>query len=161
TVCRPSAGTCDPAEKCSGTAGRPCPPDTLSGTSTTCRGAAGVCDVAETCDGVNPTCPADKKSTAVCRPAASVCDVPESRDGSSNTCPADAFASSSTVCRPSADSCDPAESCDGSGKCPADVNPAECNEVTDTSYCALPAGSCGGDDGQFRLIYLQNPGDGT
>jgi hypothetical protein len=63
-----------------------------------------------------------------------------------------------TICNPSADDCDPAESCNGTSvACPADVNPTECNEFTSTEFCALPAGSCGGVDGQFRQLFLQDP----
>ncbi|HJQ84902.1 MAG TPA: hypothetical protein VKA21_12545, partial [Candidatus Binatia bacterium] len=50
TVCRASAGVCDPAENCTGSAST-CPGNSFSGTSTVCRPSAGVCDVAENCTG--------------------------------------------------------------------------------------------------------------
>ncbi|MFQ5461968.1 MAG: cohesin domain-containing protein, partial [Phycisphaerae bacterium] len=58
TVCRASAGACDIAEVCDGTA-NPCPADAVEPSSTVCRNAVGECDVAETCDGTSAACPAD------------------------------------------------------------------------------------------------------
>jgi hypothetical protein len=106
-----------------------------------CRASGGVCDPAESCDGVNDTCPADAKSTAVCRASGGVCDPAESCDGVNDTCPADA--KSTAMCRPSAGFCDPAESCDGVGNsCPADAkSTAECR--ASTGDCD-PAENCDG-----------------
>ncbi len=58
TVCRASAGVCDPAESCTGTAAA-CPADAKS--TAVCRPSAGPCDIAESCDGVSNDCPADEK----------------------------------------------------------------------------------------------------
>jgi cysteine-rich repeat protein len=59
TVCRPSAGTCDIAEQCTGTSAT-CPDDSKS--TAQCRAGNGVCDPAEYCDGTNNNCPADAKA---------------------------------------------------------------------------------------------------
>ena len=119
-VCRSSAGVCDPAELCDGTA--TCPADAKSPSGTVCRSALGVCDVAEMCDGVSDTCPAQgfAPSGTVCRSSAGVCDVAESCPGTGPDCPADDFLPSSMVCRTAAGVCDAAESCPGTGPaCPA------------------------------------------
>src|SRR5438094_883473 len=75
TVCRASAGVCDPAETCTGIS-TTCPVDAKSAAGTDCRAAAGVCDMAETCDGSSDACPSDafKSSSTVCRAAAGECD---------------------------------------------------------------------------------------
>ena len=55
-ICRPSAGACDPAERCpiySAT----CPPDAKS--TGVCRAAVGDCDVGESCNGVSNACPSN------------------------------------------------------------------------------------------------------
>jgi len=107
----------------------------LVASGTECRASAGPCDVAESCDGVNNTCPADAKSTAVCRPAAGDCDVAESCDGVNNACPADAFKANTVECRASGGVCDPAEKCTGStATCPADAK--------STAVCRPVAGDC-------------------
>jgi len=107
TVCRASAGACDPAESCPGT-GPSCPSDAKS--TGVCRAAAGVCDVPESCDGVSNNCPADQKSTAVCRPATGTCDIAESCDGVSNNCPADAHQPDGTTCS-DGNSCTTGDNC--------------------------------------------------
>src|SRR5205814_712407 len=114
TVCRSSAGICDPAENCTG-ASAACPGDTLSGTSTVCRASAGICDPAELCTGTSGPCPSDtlSSSSTVCRASAGSCDPAELCTGTSGPCPSDTLSSSSTVCRASAGICDPAESCTG------------------------------------------------
>src|SRR5439155_440589 len=91
TVCRASAGVCDPAETCTG-ASPACPADAKSPAGTVCRASAGVCDIAETCDGTSNACPADafQPSSTVCRAAAGDCDAAETCTGSGATCPADA-----------------------------------------------------------------------
>src|SRR5439155_990516 len=91
TVCRPSAGGCDPAESCNGS-GPNCPADAKSPAGTVCRASAGTCDVAETCDGLTNNCPADAFASAstVCRAAAGECDLAENCPGNGPNCPADA-----------------------------------------------------------------------
>lgn len=60
TVCRPSAGACDPQELCDGAGA--CPPDDLYAT-----GATGLPTCAPfTCDGVSATCPSSCLSDATC-----------------------------------------------------------------------------------------------
>src|SRR5207247_10348586 len=52
TVCRASAGICDPAENCTGTS-TTCPGNTFSSSSTVCRASADICDTAESCTGTS------------------------------------------------------------------------------------------------------------
>ena len=89
TICRTSAGVCDPAETCTGTT-TTCPADAKSTAGTICRPSAGACDVAEMCDGTSNNCPADAKRPAgtVCGSSGGVCDVAPTCDGTSNSCPA-------------------------------------------------------------------------
>ncbi|MGO9662107.1 MAG: hypothetical protein ACLP66_02210, partial [Polyangia bacterium] len=138
TVCRASAGPCDMAEVCDGTAAG-CPTDHFAAATTVCRASAGPCDLAETCTGTSAACPADAlaPATTVCRASAGPCDLAESCTGTSAACPADALASAATVCRASAGPCDLAETCTGtSAACPADaLAPA-------TTVCRASAGPC-------------------
>jgi len=123
TVCRPAAGACDVAEKCTGSS-LSCPADCFASSTTTCRAAAGTCDVAEKCTGSSAACPTDKfkSSTTECRASAGTCDVAEKCTGSSASCPADAFAPPTTVCRAANGTCDAAETCTGSSAtCPSDA----------------------------------------
>lgn len=167
TLCRASAGTCDLAETCNGTAtscptdrfaasgvcraaadacdaaescdggGPNCPTDRYR-SSGVCRAAAGVCDAAESCDGSGIACPPDAKSTSVCRAAADACDVAESCDGISDACPADGFALAGTVCRADAGDCDVAEACSGlNAACPADAREADGTACDDGDTCTL------------------------
>lgn len=59
-VCRPAAGPCDVAEKCTGT-GALCPIDTFKPSTEICRLPVDDCDVLERCTGSSPTCPGDSK----------------------------------------------------------------------------------------------------
>lgn len=123
TVCRPSAGDCDPEEICS-SSNRECPADRLGTFGTPCRYPRTGCDAMETCTGSSPTCPADRAVAAdtVCRLATSMCDVAERCDGTSFDCPMNGYAMAGTTCRASSEACDPAEVCDGaSASCPGDV----------------------------------------
>jgi hypothetical protein len=63
TVCRASAGACDPVERCSGLTAA-CPADAYSPRGTVCRAATGICDVQEICSGLAPACPADRFAPA-------------------------------------------------------------------------------------------------
>lgn len=63
--CRPSVGTCDVAETCSGTSSN-CPADVVANAGTTCRASASACDAVEVCDGTDGVCPID--SGATCEP---------------------------------------------------------------------------------------------
>src|SRR5262249_30209165 len=56
TLCRPSSGSCDIAEFCTGTSAA-CPLDTVAPPGTFCRLPIDVCDVAEVCDGTSGQCP--------------------------------------------------------------------------------------------------------
>jgi cysteine-rich repeat protein len=133
-VCRAAAGLCDVAESCNGVSNT-CPSDGFKAAGTVCRASAGVCDVQETCSGSSAACPADGKSTAVCRASTGACDPAESCDGVSNTCPSDALAPAGTVCRPSAGVCDVEETCSGSSAaCPADAK--------STAVCRASTGVC-------------------
>lgn len=141
TVCRASAGPCDPvAESCNGTSGA-CPADVRSPVGTTCRAATGACDVAETCDG-SAACPADVRMPAAteCRAASSPCDLPELCDGVAGACPvagSSGVMPSGTSCRGSGGLCDVAEVCDGvTTTCPGDVL------LPRDTPCGAVAGSC-------------------
>lgn len=59
-MCRASAGVCDPAETCNGSAVT-CPADAFTPNTTTCRADADGtgCDRAESCTGSSATCPVD------------------------------------------------------------------------------------------------------
>src|SRR5206468_956741 len=75
TVCRASAGVCDPAESCTGTS-TACPGNTFAPSTTVCRGSAGVCDLTDSCTGTSAACPADAfaSSSTVCRASSGVPD---------------------------------------------------------------------------------------
>jgi cysteine-rich repeat protein len=147
TVCRSSAGVCDPAEICNGIA-KTCPPPSFASGSV-CRPAVDVCDAPESCSGSGPDCPPDVYRTGTCRTAAGACDVAESCDGSSTACPADA--KSMAACRVAAGSCDFTEFCDGlSNDCPANVTAADGTACDDGDTCTLvdtcQSGACTGAD---------------
>ncbi len=165
-MCNPGSGdVCDPDEACSGTAGQPCPADTVAPPSTVCRGAAGVCDAAEQCTGTpDVPCPADSKqpNTTVCRAAAGACDAAETCTGSSDTCPAD-------INQPDGTSCSDGLFCNGNetcaaGSCTAGTPPcafaALCSEGTDscqTSVCPASPQAC--RTAQKNLLLLKNKTD--
>jgi RHS repeat-associated protein len=147
-TCRGSAGACDVAETCSGTAVA-CPADAFAGPSTACRAAAGECDAAETCSGSSAPCPADalKPSNTACTDDGNVC-TQDKCDGASATCQHPA-GNAGAVCRASAGQCDAAEACTGtSASCPANgvaPNGTTCddgNPCTGASSCQ--AGVCTG-----------------
>jgi MYXO-CTERM domain-containing protein len=142
TQCRASAGECDVAESCDGTA-TVCPADGVAGTDVVCRDAQGDCDVAETCNGLTASCPTNTFATAAveCRAANGDCDVAENCSGSGPNCPADTAAPSTTVCRASIGDCDAEETCDGTATtCPVDVAAAP------TTVCRPAAGLCDAEE---------------
>src|SRR5207245_1618562 len=108
TTCRATAGVCDVAETCSGTAGAACPADGFKSSTVVCRTGSGdpngsgvVCDPDERCTGSSAACPADMVQPAgtTCRPTAGVCDVAETCSGTVGApCPPNGFASASTSC---------------------------------------------------------------
>ena len=161
TVCRLSAGVCDPAEQCTGASAN-CPGDVLTANGTGCADDGEVC-TRDVCDGVSPLCqhPAGNAGTP-CRVAGGACDPGEQCDGTNPTCPADAVenagtpcpsdgavctldacdgagacahpaGNAGTLCRASAGVCDVAEVCDGAGvTCPADAkSTAVCRAAID------------------------------
>jgi len=114
TVCRPSAGECDPEEKCTGASGT-CPVDAKLQSGTPCSDDGSPCTT-DLCDGIHAACMhAAGNAGTVCRPSAGVCDVAEACGGTTATCPPDRFESSSTVCRPAASECEVADFCPGDG----------------------------------------------
>lgn len=122
TLCRAAAGSCDPAEFCTGASGT-CPADARTAAGTVCRNTAGGCDLAEVCDGSAATCPADafRGDGEICRATAGLCDVAERCDGTQAQCPLDEFQDAGTSCRATAGICDVAENCTGAAAaCPAD-----------------------------------------
>lgn len=153
TVCRASAGLCDPvAERCDGTSGT-CPADARAAAGTTCRAVAGTCDVAETCDGSSAACPADTRVAAdtECRAASGLCDRPEVCDGSSPACPAPGASgalASGTTCREPTGVCDLREVCDGtSPTCPGDVFLSAGTSCGGMPGTCVSVGTCNGTSG--------------
>ncbi|HEY2899881.1 MAG TPA: HYR domain-containing protein [Polyangia bacterium] len=139
-ICRASAGVCDVAEICDGTA-TTCPADGFAPSSTVCRSSAGTCDVAESCSGSSTSCPADgfAPSSTICRSSAGVCDLPEACSGASPVCPPDAFASAGVVCQTPANVCETAGVCAGAGPlCPGTTPIPGCTAQT-VAVCK-PAG---------------------
>lgn len=153
-VCRPAAGLCDTAEKCSGRS-TSCPDDIFKSSTIICRPAAGVCDLADHCTGSSATCP-DAKSTAVCRTAApGGCDQAESCDGVSNVCPANSFLGPATICKPSAGECDIADTCSGSGAtCGTD------RKKTPGTACTDDGNLCTNDTCNGSSVICQHPPHG-
>src|SRR5437762_8353111 len=136
TACRPSAGSCDAAETCTGSSGS-CPADGFLSSSTVCRAAAGDCDLAESCPGNGPNCPADAKKTngTACTSDGNPCTLDQC-DGTNVTCQHPA-GNAGTVCRASAGTCDVAETCSGtSTTCPAD------GFQSSSTVCRASAGEC-------------------
>jgi hypothetical protein len=136
TVCRASAGQCDVAESCTGTAGA-CPVDGFASSGTHCTGSSqgGACDndAADHCSGAANTCvDTFRPASTVCRASAGPCDVAESCTGTSGACPSDAVAASGTVCR--------AASCSNAMETPAGT----CNG-TSTTCTAGPPAACPGN----------------
>jgi hypothetical protein len=90
TVCRPPAGECDVAERCTGSDAA-CPPDAFAPSAQVCRASATIeaCDPAERCTGSDPACPADRVTRP---PGAKSCNnVDDDCDGRVDddaTCPA-------------------------------------------------------------------------
>lgn len=140
-VCRIAAGTCDVAEKCTGSSPS-CPANVLVAGGATCRASAGPCDVAEHCSGGSAICPSDAlaNSGSVCRAAVSECDVAETCDGLSVECSADVAVAAGTPCgaAPSGD-CDMQDTCSGGlgamATCVASFQPA-------SVVCRSKAGDC-------------------
>ena len=56
-ICRASAGVCDAAETCTGSAAA-CPANQLQPATFTCRAASSACDSPELCTGTDTSCPA-------------------------------------------------------------------------------------------------------
>lgn len=138
TVCRAAAGSCDLAERCTGSSSI-CPSDAKRISTAVCRASAGGCDVVERCDGSSDDCPADLVTAGgtVCRPAVSdACDVAESCTGTSGECPADVLLGC-----PDTDGIDCVHpACDVSGECTVSD---ECLEICrDPGFWATR----GGDD---------------
>ena len=106
TTCRASAGTCDAAETCDGTA-TACPADTYQPATTTCRASAGACDKAELCSGASNACPADtyQPATTTCRAASGECDLSETCSGIAATCPKDVYKIDGVSCSSGSGSC--------------------------------------------------------
>lgn len=113
TVCRESAGACDPAEVCDG-ASAACPDDARTPAGTVCRAANGICDVAEVCDGSSAACPDDAKVLAgtVCRASTGECDPAEVCDVTTDACPADALSAAGAACSSDGNYCT-LDVCDG------------------------------------------------
>ena len=164
TQCRASAGVCNSAESCTGSAAA-CPADGFLSAATVCRAAGGVCDAAENCTGSGAACPGDNKlpSSTICRAAAGQCDLAENCDGSTNACPANAFKPNGTSCN-SGDICAVPDQCtagtcvagdggdsDGDNVCNASDN---CPSVSNANQADLDSDGigdvCDSNDGQLN-----------
>src|SRR5439155_949705 len=128
TACRPSAGSCDVAETCTGSSGS-CPADGFLSSSTVCRAAADECDLAENCPGNGPNCPADAKkaSGTACASDGNPCTLDQC-NGTNVTCQHPA-GNAGTVCRASAGACDVAVTCSGGRMRPGGELPGERTEL--------------------------------
>lgn len=116
TLCRPAQGSCDVAERCSGTSPS-CPPDALVPGMTLCRAAIGVCDASEYCDGRSPLCPVDRLRPfgSICAAAGPdlTCDPADVCDGMRASC-APNYAAAYTPCGVMGAA---GQICNGSGRC--------------------------------------------
>lgn len=89
SVCRPPAGECDVAERCTGSDAQ-CPPDGFAPGDQVCHASATIeaCDPAERCTGSGAACPADRVTRA---PGAETCnnldDDCDGRVDDDATCP--------------------------------------------------------------------------
>src|SRR5213078_883943 len=154
-TCRDSAGQCDVADTCPGTAGA-CPTDGFASSSTHATGASqsGACDdnAADHCTGSGNAC-VDVFQAAgyTCRDSAGQCDVAETYPGTAGACPADGFASSSTHCTGASQSgaCDDnaADHCTGSGNACVDVFQAAGYTCRDSAGQCDVAKACAGASG--------------
>src|SRR6266478_6157617 len=146
-TCRPSAGQCDVAEMCTGSAG---------------ASQAGACDndAADHCSGTSNTCvDVFEPATTTCRPSAGQCDVAEMCTGSGPDCPTDSF-------EPNGFDCDDGNMCNGistcqSGTCTQTTPPVTCTASDvchdagtcnpSTGVCSNPAKTdgAGGGDGNM------------
>ena len=160
TVCRASAGACDPAEACDGS-NAACPSDLRAPSGAECRAAAGACDVAESCDGVSAGCPADEVAPdgAACADG-DACTGPDSCvAGACVAGPAIEQCGDGFVC--GAESCDDGNLTNGDG-CDATCTPTACGNgvLTPGEQCddgnAAPGEACRADC-SYDLI----PGNGV
>lgn len=87
TICRPAAGDCDVAERCTG-GGVACPADAFKAPGTACTADANPC-TSDRCDGSGACTHPPGNAGTICRAATTECDVAEACDGSSTSCPAD------------------------------------------------------------------------
>jgi len=173
TVCRPSKGTCDIPENCTGDS-TDCPSDGfLQDTfNITYHNKVSQCGDCQYCDGISANCtntilngdwfhectkPCQKSltcnsgkcalanSSTVCNLSTSLCEQNATCNGINSTCPSKTLSLAGTLCRASAGACDVAETCTGlSGSCPTDVfMPA--NTVCDNSTGPCETnGTCSG-----------------
>ena len=116
TVCRVSAGRCDPAETCSGE-NTACPVDALHDVSEICRPSRHpVCDPEERCDGA-VDCPEDLWASVdmACGTVPSgACDLPDHCEGTGPRC-VEEYVEAGTTCNtePVLGDCDTADVCTG------------------------------------------------
>ena len=142
TLCRPSSGTCDVAEFCTGVSAV-CPADGVAAPGTACGDPSDTeCDNPDSC--FSGVCEDNfEPNDTVCRVTADICDVAETCTGSTPLCPADGFAASSTVCRESTGVCDVEDFCDGSSaSCPDDAFADAGTACT----CSEGPGTCDGSN---------------
>ena len=158
SICRGSAGECDPQETCSG-ASTTCPGDAKSPSGSACGDDGNQC-TNDQCDGSSALCQHPNKSAgAACGSGADTdCDNPDTCNGAGacqannetngTTCTADSSpctldqcsagvcahpaGNGGTVCRVSGGECDPQEICTGvSATCPPDAKTPNGTGCTD------------------------------
>lgn len=135
--CRPSAGPCDPAEHCTGSAAT-CPPDERAAAATECRPGNGTCDPAEVCDGVNPACPGDATlpdGSACGACTSTVCDTCMAGRCSDTCGDGTVDTGAGEQCEPGDDAACPGH-CDGACRC---AYPRSCQEYL-AATPGLPSG---------------------
>ena len=145
TVCRTSAGACDPAETCTGSSAT-CPADVISPNGTACGSPSDSdCDNPDTCNGVSVACQSNSEAsgTACGDPSDTECTNPDTCNGS-GTCLANNASAGSSCGDPSDTECTNPDTCNGSGTCQANNASAgaSCGSPLDTE-CTNPD-SCNG-----------------
>lgn len=142
-ICNPSAGECDPIERCNGISTE-CPANEFAPASRVCRGANGLCDKAEFCTGMGANCPADQylPTGAVCRASAGACDMVEVCNGHDTACPGDTSSNDGASCD-DGNKCTSHDSCQD-GRCTSGA-PATCAPIDachEAGTCDRASGEC-------------------
>ncbi len=163
TICRQSAGDCDPAETCDGQS-PDCPDDALAEPGSACGSTlASVCDHPDTCDDQGVCQPNYEPATSVCRPASGPCDKEDLCNGA-GLCPDEVLAEGSAC--DDGDDCTADDQCDGLGADESHCfgraytcsDHGDCNASDDGCTCAM--GYSGDHCDHCALDWQDNDGDG-